>query len=428
MKKLLSAILSMLIIISAVPICASAQERITLTDIRAAVSLIVQGEYDEKYDVDNSGNLTVADIRMMIAEIAARDNTANANYSSFSANMIKNSYSIDKNTVFSPVSIAYLLGLIGSGADSETSKNIAALLGEKSLDGVNTTLGKYALQNSSATGVDYNIVANSVWSKGLVNTGYRGIVNDTYKADIYENGIDADAVNAWVDQKTNGIIPRAINSLPADTDILLVNTVAFNSRWFDKFASEDITEGDFNCADGSVRTVSMLSSTETTMVNTANAVGFEKPYIDKRYSFIAVLPKEGDLQNYLNSFDGTELQNILNGREKKNVNISLPEFEAESDYNLNSVFDKMGSGSILENADLSAIAPNGGTISAGHVAKISVGENGTKAAAASFAAAHAKPYAKENIIFDKPFMYIVYDNQYQMPLFIGTVNSCGVVK
>ena len=61
-----------------------------------------------------------------------------------------------------------------------------------------------------------------------------------------------------------------------------------------------------------------------------------------------------------------------------------------------------------------------------HKTFIDLDENGTKAAAATIVATkdNAMPRTPENeIVFDRPFVYCIFDTDNYLPVFIGVLNS-----
>ena len=97
--------------------------------------------------------------------------------------------------------------------------------------------------------------------------------------------------------------------------------------------------------------------------------------------------------------------------------------EALQDLGVTDAFDAKA-------ADLTGIAEKGGLFVSDvtHKTHISVDEKGTEAAAAtgigvSEASANAEEEEPKEVVLDRPFVYLIVDNQNNLPIFIGTMET-----
>ena len=134
------------------------------------------------------------------------------------------------NTLVSPLSMAYLLSMIQSGAKGNT------------LNELNIALDNYDLQPME--NIDSKIsMANSMW----INNKYKNDINNTFATALkinyhsevlYDEFINADNINKWVSEKTynmiNELFPSdSVNSV--DTIMALVNAIGIYFKWDEEF-------------------------------------------------------------------------------------------------------------------------------------------------------------------------------------------------
>ena len=123
--------------------------------------------------------------------------------------------------------------------------------------------------------------------------------------------------------------------------------------------------------------------------------------------------------------------------DKKNdirINLALPKFTVEFDRNLNESLQSMGIKMAFDDvlADFSGIGKtdNGNNIYISLVrqkAKVIVDEEGTEAAAvtevAMFECTSAVIDMPKTVEFDRPFVYMIMDNETQIPVFMGIMDN-----
>ncbi len=338
-----------------------------------------------------------------------------------------------KSTLISPLSVSIALSMTANGAKGETLAQMEQTLG-MSLDELNAYYLTYrkALEHNETLRM-----ANSIWFTNrdhfTVNRDFLQTNANYYGAGAFQAPFDESTVkdiNNWVKEKTNGMIPEILDQIPADAVMYLVNALAFEAKWAEKYEQDDIRSGEFTCTDGSKRTVDFLHSSESEYLETEKATGFIKSYKDSRYAFAALLPKEGvSLEQLLNGLDSTALRNLLESPAYESVTVSMPKFETSYDTELSKVLRAMGMELPFSNeADFTSLGKtdNGIRISRVlHKTFLSVDEAGTKAAAATVVEMKESA-AADNISFhfvtlDRPFLYMVIDRETNLPLFLGTM-------
>ena len=133
------------------------------------------------------------------------------------------------NIVYSPLSIKYTLAMINEGTDGESNAQIKALIGDyKSTKYTNSK--NLSLANAMFVRNDF---------KDEVKASYSEAVNSKYGAEvIYDDFASATNINNWVKDKTLGLITNGLESAPTDKLFYLVNALAIDMEWKNKFDSK----------------------------------------------------------------------------------------------------------------------------------------------------------------------------------------------
>ena len=206
---------------------------------------------------------------------------------------------IDSNTegnyMVSPLSFRYALGLLLAGAEGETKTQLLGALGVKDeaqwteyavkfngfvkqfYDEINgeaqmyknwsddTESGKVDLKPKRALRV-----ANSVWKRQDIKkdfkAAYKEYISKNYGAEY--NSFTRDnavaKINAWVNEKTEKLIPRL---LPDDYDaenlaVVLMNALYFKDNWQEPFDEYSTKDGDFNAKSGKITKKKFMEKTD----------------------------------------------------------------------------------------------------------------------------------------------------------------------
>lgn len=311
------------------------------------------------------------------------------------------------DTLISPVSLLAALAMAEAGARGETLAQMEAVFGTDA----QTLRASLAAYMSSLKGTAAK-TTNSVW----FNDGGRFEPDADFLADCASfAGADIFAVpfgdgtlrelNAWVSARTDGMIPAAVSELPEDTVMCLVNALCFDSAWEDKYERSDVCDGVFH-APGGDRTVEMLHSEEHSYLSGEGFTGFMKPYEGGRYAFAALLPDEGSsLDALAASLSGDMLSAVLRALGMTDA------FDPDS-----ADFTGMG------RSDTGRLYIN--TVM--HSTYIELDAHGTRAAAVSIVGGGDgadAPMETRSVILDRPYLYMIVDTEYNLPLFIGTVTG-----
>ena len=342
-----------------------------------------------------------------------------------------------ENSLISPLSVLCALAMTANGAQGETRAQMEAVLGMKAED-LNEYLYTYMKDLPRGDGYQLDL-ANSIWftddDSFTVDRDFLQINADHYGADLYQAPFTqdtCDAINSWVKEKTDGMIPRILDRIPPDAVMYLVNALAFDAEWASPYDEHQVREGVFTREDGTEETVEFLYDREQNYLETENASGFLKLYAAGQYAFAALLPNEGvTVEEVAQSLTGAQLHELLTHPVNAPVETAIPKFESEFSAELAQVLADMGMPLAFDGdrADFTALGSADRNIYISrvlHKTFISVTEQGTRAGAATVVemAKNTGFYPQEEVktvYLDRPFVYMLIDCRTGTPFFIGTM-------
>ena len=341
-----------------------------------------------------------------------------------------------KDLLVSPLSISQAIAMATNGANGNTRTEMEKLLGDTlDIDALNQYYYDYTKKLTGATGADVHL-ANSLWIRDDANAiqvpeEFLQTTADYYGADAFKAPFDDSTlndVNGWVNYHTHEMIPSIIDQMNQNWIMILINALAFEAEWDDPYDESQIHDNKFHAYDGDM-TVEMMTGTEYTYLEDENATGFMKSYKGGEYSFAAVLPnKSVSVSKYIEGMTADSLKKLLNGRQKKKVYTMLPKFKYDYSLTMNEMLNALGmkEAFIPDKADFTGMNSLGSTYldMILHKTFIQVDDRGTKAAAVtaifeSGIAMEQEP--PKEVYLDRPFIYMIVDNNTNLPIFIGYV-------
>ena len=248
---------------------------------------------------------------------------------------------------------------------------------------------------------------------------------DYFGAAIYKRAFDnatCKEINNWVSEHTDGMIDKLLDNGDALSNIALINATAFNAVWETYYFDNFVEDGTFTDTNGNEQSATMLISEESEYINGDNCTGFIKKYKGGKYGFAAILPDSNvSISDFVGSLNGDKLFKMLQNTENANVVAKIPKFEYEYSAELSEALKALGMPTAFsDSADFSGISGDKLLISdVLHKTKISVTEEGTRAVAATGVVMSAAPDGDKQVILNRPFMYMILDNETMLPLFAG---------
>lgn len=369
------------------------------------------------------------------------------------------------NLVFSPYSLEAALALALRGADGETRDEMAKVLrvpatetdfleGLAKLDG---ELAKVAarsaklVKQSEKYGGPSTPVKLSTANQLFGQKGY-GFRKD-YLAFASGRGTPFEAmdfmgqtepsrraINQWVSEKTNQLIPDLIpaGGLTSRTRLVIANALYFKAAWVEPFG--EAQEGDFHKADGSTVKARMMS--DESYLPAAKRDGysvFSLPYVGREMSFLVLVPDQVDGLPTLEAKITPGLLAEAASLPGVKTEIKMPKFSLRPPVlSLSQTLAGLGMKTAF---DLPPGSANFGRLAERrpsdylaisevfHQARLDLDEKGTEAAAATAVvmvaagAAISKPKEPLVINVDRPFLFALQHTATGTCLFLGRVTD-----
>ena len=220
-------------------------------------------------------------------------------------------------------------------------------------------------------------------------------------------------------------------TIDARTRLVLSNAIYFTASWLWPFPLDDTVDRPFHLLNGGTVEVPMMTDNyHYKEVYYAQGHGFqavEIPYRTWELSMIVLLADEGEFEDFEDSLTAEILDQAIKELEERDITLTMPRFEFESEFMLDQTLAKMGMSDAFSGAaDFSGISTSEDLwISAvAHKVFVSVNEEGTEAAAATGAAMFmSAPLEKEPVVLalDRPFIFLIRDEPMGAILFLGRV-------
>ncbi|UCB43112.1 MAG: serpin family protein [Dehalococcoidales bacterium] len=349
------------------------------------------------------------------------------------------------NLFYSPYSISLALAMTYAGARGETEQQMADalnfLLAQEGLhpafNSLDILLGQRGegAEGKDEEGFRLNIV-NAIWGQKDYEflAEFLDILAENYGAGlrildfINETEESRVTINDWVSDQTEGriedLIPPGV--ITALTRLVLTNAIYFNAAWEYPFNEDATYNGPFYLLDGSEVTVPMMSQTESFGYTEGEGhQAVELPYDGHELSMVILLPEEGQFEAFEGSLDAAFVDAIIEDLGSREVALTMPKFEFESEFGLKQTLTAMGMPiAFTDAADFSGMTgiPDLHIAEVIHKAFVSVDEAGTEAAAATAVIMDlsAMPEVVE-MTLDHPFIFLIRDIETGTILFVGRV-------
>ncbi len=347
-----------------------------------------------------------------------------------------NQTSDHSSKVISPLSAAYLMGMLANGADGATRQEILKAIGCEGMDlqdlnALYNTLLQTAgrLDRQTTVSIANYIAVNREYT---LRPTFVETVKDSYRAGVERMDFSKPSalkrINGWCAKQTDGMIPSIIDQTDPAAVSYLLNAIYFNGTWEKKFKTGNTREEAFHGYTRDIQKVDMMH--QRSKFRYTEQPGYRAvllPYGNGTYRMTVLLPDEDkSISDMMAAMDAQTLAALPRKMETCNVNLKLPRFTTETELPLNGIISALGAPTIFSptKADFSRFADGRFYVSKMlQKAKIEVSEEGTKAAAVTAAvmltSAAPMEYRNVDFIADHPFVYTISDAQSGALLFIG---------
>ncbi len=348
---------------------------------------------------------------------------------------INNSEELD-NVFISPFSVSMALAMTYNGASGTTEEVMRSVLqyGDLSYAEINES---YRHITNLLLTLDDKIefqIGNSIWIDDFFSVENTFIdINRTYfdaeVATLELQGPEAPStINEWVNTKTNGKIPKLLDSIDGNMVMFLINAIFFKGDWTSQFKVQDTVDDNFYLLDGSVKSIPMMfqqhrfgyySGTDVQVVNL--------PYGGQAFSMTIVLPDEDvDINSLISQIESEKLQEWIDGLHEEDVILTMPKFKFEYKKSLNEVLKALGMevAFLAGEANFAKINPLQDLYidEVKHSTFIDVNEEGTEAAAATSVGIGITSAPQQiELKIDRPFIFMIREKYSNTTLFMGKI-------
>ena len=335
---------------------------------------------------------------------------------------------------FSPASTVLQLSMLCNAASPEVRSDITnALGGTLSTDELNACCSYFKSRMESVSkegGADWAKVrldgAMLVDDSVEVKTSFLSTAGNFYGYDIFR--CDLDSENA--EKKLNGYLKDYTQSSGikfSESDALgIVSASEIKDGWLDLYADSDVNDGVFKGSSGDRKT-SFLTSNESAL-KTERSVGIVKYTADNPLKLVLAAPKGGEsFDEYVKSFDYNELSALLGSLDiTKKATAVIPEFTVERNSAakpLSGAVKSSGLSSLFESqkslSALSYTTPAALSEMYEVEPEFKLSRSGINAKEESKAEKSGVVKTNETICFDKPFIFLLIDNESNLPVTMG---------
>jgi len=349
----------------------------------------------------------------------------------------------DENLFLGTRGIATVLAMTYAGAQGTTETEMAATL--------RTTLPQAAFHpamnelsqalRASLAGTDVRYDSyNSIWlaKDNTVSGPFLDVLSVNYDTGVYLADFVGDpegartSINAWVAQRSEGLIPElfAPGAIDAMTVLALTNAAFLSAPWQDRFDATNTQPGEFTLPNENVVDVPMMARQwRYPFAFDIDWRALELPFRDTTMSAVFVLPNDGEFAEFEASFDAVLAQRIVAGLEAWQENRELvvarvPRFSFSSTVDLRPSLEAMGMVTAFDPgmADFEGIEADREVFidTLVHRTTVGVDEDGMTGAVATGEILAYMPITPE-IKLTRPFLFFVHDHATGAVLFVGRV-------
>lgn len=332
----------------------------------------------------------------------------------------------ETNMVFSPFSIASLLTQVLLGAGSSTKETLETVLSyPKDFTCVHQALKAFTSKGfTSDSQIFHNpgMVIRDAFvnaSQSLYGSGPRVLGNDS--------DANLDLVNTWVAEKTHNKIKQILDSLPSDTQLVLLNAIYLSAKWKTTFDKTKTRKEPFY-RKSSVMKVPMMSSKKYPVAHFTDPTLKAKVgqlQLSHNLSLVILVPQnvKHRLEDMEQALSTSVLKAIMQKLEMTTFQptlVMIPLLKLQSKQDMLAVMEKLEFFDFAYDLNLCGLTEDSDfQVSAmQHQTVLELTETGVEAAAAS-----AVSVARSLRIFEvqQPFLFLLWDRQHKFPVFMGRV-------
>ena len=339
------------------------------------------------------------------------------------------------NVLLSAYSVSTALGLTMNGAAGTTEEAMRNTLawGSMTRAEINAAYRDLAaLLPTLDPAVTFKSV-NGIWTREPMraNPDFVSDASQYFKATVSSAATPQamfDAVNAWGNTATEGLVPKVLQDPPPnDLTMLLANALLFKGQWRDRFDPTKTAPAPFRLENGASVSVAMMTRTGGFRASSDTGVtAIELAYGNAAYSMLVLVPRTAPIGDFVAHLDAARLGHLIETlRPQDQTPLFMPRFRVSGSRELRPTLEAMGMGIAFTNQ---ASFPRLFVDAAGqqlafvkHAVTVDVDEEGTKAAAVTVVGVR-ETSAPAPINVNRPFLFLISER------FTGALLVTGVVR
>lgn len=340
------------------------------------------------------------------------------------------------NVLLSPLSVSLALGMTMNGAADETLAEMQHTLGWGTANRADINVAYRDLM-TMLPALDASVtvrIANGIWmlQPKMPDASFVSEARQFFNAPVTSEATPRamfDAVNAWGDRETRGMIPKVLQQdPPRDLAMLLANAVYFAGTWRDRFDPAKTSPGSFQLEGRTTATVPMMSREGGFRSwRDDRLVAVEMPYGNAAFSMLVLMPTSDAVGSFVATLDTARLTQVVQGLREARADerLRFPKFTLETGLELSPDLRALGMPRAFsdaaqfprlvsnESAKLSFVQ---------HNVKVEVDEKGTRAAAVTVVGVVVTSVPL-GVDIDRPFVFLIRERLSGMLLFTGVVRN-----
>lgn len=254
-------------------------------------------------------------------------------------------------------------------------------------------------------------------------------INDTsiYNYNLKSLNHDSDtekvqAINDDIKTITSGGISRIVDDHSiGSSDIIITNNLHFNYSWEKPFNYKHVKDAEFYNIDNEVQAVEMMYASQNTYLENSKAKGFKYDFENGKYSFVGILPKK--VEDF--KLSTLNLDSLLLSKKQGNVLIGIPKMTYQSEidieklvsnYKVKEIFTSKANFTKITDEKLVVNKMTQKNV-------ITIAEKGTiksKLKQTETQTINEDEFV-DKIILNRPYAYLIINNETNDVLFIGKV-------
>jgi serine protease inhibitor len=345
----------------------------------------------------------------------------------------------EENIVISPFSLELALGMVYTGCSGSSAAELSRIVGfNPKTDSQAILFPGMKLSSPIPPGITLK-VANSLWCdrSARLQPTFEAKLKDLFNPEIKSVDLGtADtmrAINDWVAKATENRITDLVQQ-PPKPPLVLIDAVYFKGAWEHPFSVTQDTPTQFEREHGGPCQVTMMKrSLSAPYLETDDFQAVKLPYIGGGFEMLLVLPaKAAGLSTVLQSLSKASWKQTIDKFSEASGTISLPRFKANFRDSLVGPLTQLGIGAIFEpSKDFAPMFEDSRKFYVSNIIQqtyLRVDEKGSEAAAATevqieASAMRAPPEKPFNLVFDRPFLFAIVDDESGQLIFIGVLRD-----